>query len=545
MRPPRRFVHNRKGGVATIVALMMPVIVGMAAFAVDIGAAQLETRKLQGIADAAAIAAAADPAHAAAAAQASVTAAGWPRQVEVAAITGRYDRTLAPGRRFSADTTSTAAVRVTLSAQSPTFFAHILGYDGVPIRRSATAAQTNIAALSIGSRLAALQGGVVNSFLSALTGSSVSLSVMDYNSLAGAQIDLLNFLDALHTTANLSAGTYDDTLDAQVTTPQLLNALADSLPAGNAAQAAAIRGIALHAGATKVSLSSLIDLGPLGQQGSGGKGMTSVDALTMLSTLAQIGNGQRQVQLDLSASVLGLAQTKIWLAIGQRPAQSPWITVTASGAPIIRTAQTRLYVETSTANLSLPGLGTLAQVKLPLFVELASAEAKLKQIECGASRAATIDARPSPGQAAIAAIDTSKLNDFATPLAQSPARVLDTLLIDVDAQATINLGQAETWQPLRFDQNAIDAGEIKTVSSGTLTQSIAASLVSRLQLTPRIIGLPIPLAPLTQAVGQQLAVLAPVLDTLLDTTTGTLGVHFGQADVKVTGLRCGTPSLVG
>jgi uncharacterized membrane protein len=544
MRPLFALARNRSGGVATIVALMMPVIVGMTAFAVDIGAAQLETRKLQGIADAAAIAAAADPSHALAAAQASVTAAGWPRQIQVAAITGRYDRTLAAGQRFAADATSSAAVRVTLNAQSPTFFAHILGYDGVPIRRTATAAQTNVAAFSIGSRLAALQGGVVNSFLSALTGSSVSLSVMDYNSLAGAQIDLLSFVDALRTNANLSAGTYDDTLDAQVTTPQLLNALADSLPASNSAQAAAIRGIALHAGPTKVSLSSLIDLGPLGQQSSGGKGMASVDALTMLTTLAQVGNGQRQVQLDLSASVLGLAQTKVWLAIGQRPAQSPWITVTADGSPIIRTAQTRLYVETSTANLSLPGLGTLAQVKLPLFVELASAQAKLKQIECGTNRAATIDAQPSPGQAAIAAIDTSKLNNFAAPLVQSPARILDTLLIDIDGQATINLGQAETWQPLRFDQSAIDAGEIKTVSSGTLTQSIAASLVSRLQLTPRVIGLPIPLAPLTQAVGQQLTVLAPVLDTLLDTTTSTLGVHFGQADVRVTGLRCGTPSLV-
>ncbi len=544
MRPFFALARNRSGGVATIVALMMPVIVGMTAFAVDIGAAQLETRKLQGIADAAAIAAAADPSHAQTAAQASVNAAGWPRQIQVAAVSGRYDPTLAQGQRFAADASSSAAVRVTLNAQSPTYFAQVLGYDGVPIRRSATAAQTNVAAFSIGSRLAALQGGVVNSFLSALTGSSVSLSVMDYNSLAGAQIDLLSFLDALHTNANLSAGTYDDTLDAQVTTPQLLSALADSLPASNAAQAAAIRGIALHAGPTKVSLSSLIDLGPLGQQGSGGKGMASVDALTMLTTLAQIGNGQRQVQLDLSASVLGLAQTKVWLAIGQRPSQSPWITVTASGAPIIRTAQTRLYVETSTANLSLPGLGTLAQVKLPLFVELSSAEAKLNKIECGASRAATIDARPSPGQAAIAAIDTSKLNDFTTPLTQSPARILDTLLIDVDGQATINLGQAEAWQALRFDQSAIDAGEIKTVSSGTLTQSIAASLVSRLQLTPRVIGLPIPLAPLTQAVGQQLAVLAPVLDTLLDTTTGTLGVHFGQADVRVTGLRCGTPSLV-
>ncbi len=539
-----RLLRDRSGGVGMIVAIMLPLLLGMAAFAIDLGSAQLEARRLQGVVDSAALAAAGDPVHAQSAAQAAVNAAGWSRAMTVTAVTGRYDVTKATDQRFTVDSDSTQAVRVSVATESPTFFARLWGKTSVPLSRSATAAQTNLASFSIGSRLASLQGGVLNAYLSALTGSSVSLSVMDYNALASAQIDLLRYVDAVRTTAGLSAATYQDTLNANVTVPQLLNALADSMPSGNAAQAASIRNIAAHASGTTVKLSSLIDLGPVAGQGSGANGIANVDALAMLNTLVQIGNANRQVQLDLGASVAGLAQTRVWLAIGERPQNSPWITVTASGTPIIRTAQARLYAEVSTANLALPGIGSLAQVKVPLYVELASAEAKLSSLDCGSNRSATIDARPSPGQAAIATIDTSRLNDFSTPMVQSPGRLVDTALVDVDGQANVDLGSAESWQSLVFDQAAIDAGTAKTVSSGTLTQSVAASLVSRVQLNVRVIGLPIPLTPLTQAVGTQLSTLAPALDTLIDATTGAIGVHFGEADVRVNGLRCGTPSLV-
>jgi len=539
--------RDRRAGTGILIATALPLMIGMAAFAIDFGAAQLETRRLQGVADNAALAATADPANAQIAAAAAVAGSGLPRAATVTATTGRYDPSRPLGQRFTANAADPQAVRVTVEEKNPTFFARVFGIGSVTLRRSATASQTNLAAFSIGSRLASMQGGVLNALLSGLTGSSVSLSVMDYNTLAGAQIDLLDYLDALRTRASLTAGTYDDTLDAQVTTPQLLNALADALPSGNAAQASAIRGIAAHAGAAKVALSDLIDLGPVGNQGSGGRGIAKVDALTLLSMLAQIGNGNRQVQLDLGTSVAGITQTRVWLAIGQRPGQSPWLTVTASGTPIIRTAQMRLYVEATLANLSLPLVGSLAAIKVPLYVELAGAEARLDAIDCSGGRTVTIGARPSPGEAAIATIDPSKLNDFSKPVPQSTARLLHVaLLADVDAMTSIDLGSAEPWQQLRFSQNDIDQGTIKTVSSGKLTGGIAASLISGVKLSATFLGiLPIDLSPLTKAVGQQLAILAPLLDTLIDAVTGLVGVHLGQGDVRVTGLRCGAATLVG
>ena len=40
-----------------------------------------------------------------------------------------------------------------------------------------------------------------------------------------------------------------------------------------------------------------------------------------------VANGGRQVQLNLGATVPGLASTTAWLAIGQRPSNSPWIAI--------------------------------------------------------------------------------------------------------------------------------------------------------------------------------------------------------------------------
>ena len=44
------------------------------------------------------------------------------------------------------------------------------------------------AVFAVGSRLASLNGGIVNQLLSGLLGTSVSLSVMDYNALLASRV---------------------------------------------------------------------------------------------------------------------------------------------------------------------------------------------------------------------------------------------------------------------------------------------------------------------------------------------------------------------
>lgn len=544
IRLVRALTRDRRGGVGVLIAVMLPVLIGIAAFAIDLGAIQLDSRRLQGIADGAALAAANAPDTAQQAATDFVAAAGYPRPITVVTTPGRYDASLPLRQRFVAGDTPAQAVKVTLSSRSPTFLARIFDIGWVTIRRSATATQTNYAAFSVGSGLLSLQGGLLNALLSGLTGSSISLSVMDYQALAGAQVDLLGYIQALRTTANLGVATYDDTLKAKVTTPQLINALADALGPGDGAQADALRGIALKVKPLTVSLDSLINLGPLGEDRQGGLGTVRTDALSLLSALVQTGNENRQIKLNLGASVPGLVDTQVWLAIGQRPNSSPWIAITDKTETIISTAQTRIYVSVSLGNVSIPGVGTLLALKVPLFVELASAQAKLHAIDCTDPRSVTIDARPGAGKIAIADLDPAKLADFSTPMTLSNTKILNTLILDIETRAVIDLGSSENWQPLRFTQRDIDEGTVKSAYGKALVQSIAKSLISGISLTIHLLGLPIDLQPVVQLVGYLLGGLAPILDGLIDALTGLLGLHLGQADVRVTGVRCGAASLV-
>ena len=546
----RRLAASRRGGAGLIVAAAMPVLIGATALAVDLGAAMLETRQLQGAADAAAMAAAADPSRADDLARASLATTRWPGAVDVAAVPGHYtaDPAVAPADRFAAETGPANAVRVTLSTPAPSYFARIFGVRAIPLRRSATAAQINLASFSLGSRLAAVNGGVVNGLLSGLTGSTISLSVMDYNALAGANIDLFGFIDALRTTASLSAGSYDGALDATVTTGQILQAAASVAESnGDLAAAAALRLLMAQSRNQSFRLGTLIDPGLLGGQDKVEPGTFKLNAMDLVTAALQTATPTRQVALDLGAGIPGLAATKVTVAIGERPEHSPWLAVTADGEPVIRTAEARIYAETTIGGAALPGLGGLVAIRLPLYVEMASAEARLKSIDCSteASRGVTVEARTGPSTIAIGSVDTSRLQDFTTPLGVGRTTLIHALLVNVDGRAEVDAGAAESWQPMFFTAAQVANADVETVSSGSAVAGLSESLVRNLELDVSVGGLlQLPVGPVVNAVGSQLMLVAPALDTLIDTITDTIGVHYGQADIRVTGMRCGTPALV-
>src|SRR3546814_7974854 len=94
-----------------------------------------------------------------------------------------------------------------------------------------------MASFAIGSRLASIDGGVLNALLSGLTGSSISLKALDYRALAGADVDLFAWLDALRTQAHVSAGSYDELLGTSVAVGDALAAAASVTPDSAAAEA--------------------------------------------------------------------------------------------------------------------------------------------------------------------------------------------------------------------------------------------------------------------------------------------------------------------
>ncbi|TKD51126.1 pilus assembly protein TadG-related protein [Sphingomonas baiyangensis] len=532
-------VRSRTGSASVLVAGALPMLIGAAALALDLGMVQLEARRMQGVADAAALAAATDPTGAQALAEASAGAA-----LTVTVTTGAYrgDPGVAVADRFVAGGAAADAVRVTVARRVPTAFARVFGTDGVTIARHATAARTDMAAISIGSRLAALDGGALNAMLSAMTGSSVTLALVDYQALASAEIDLFDWLDGVRTHAALSAGTYDALLDGDVAAAAAIEALAAQV--GDPVAGAALTAIAaLTPG--NVRLGDLIDAGPIGARTGGAGGAVGVQALDVVANVLLATGGARQFELALGGGIAGIASTRASVAIGERPAQTPWIAIDREGGAIVRTAQARIAIDAQLAPLSIPGLTPLS-VRLPLFIELAGAEARIASLDCETPRRVEVEARTSPATFAIGTVDTGTLDEFGQAMTIGDAALVRAPLIAVDGSARIDMGAAEPWQQLSFDTAAIEAGEVRTVRATHAVAGVASALAGDVMLRARLLGLlPLSLDPVVAAVGAQLALVAPAIDTMIATLTGTLGLQIGAADVRVSGLRCGQPVLVG
>jgi uncharacterized membrane protein len=552
MRSLKAFRRNSQGSIALMAAMFGGVLLGMCALGVDLGSIFLQSRQLQGVADLAAIAAGRDSVRSDAAAQATADANGWRYPIGSVAEVGSYtpDPTIAAGKRFVAGGVAGNAVRVTLTTQADLFFgAAILGKSSVTIHRTAISGRAQMASFSVGSRLAALNGGIGNALLSALTGSQLSLSVMDYNALAGAKVDLLTYTQALAVHAQLTGATFDQALSTKVTTGDALSVFADVLNStGQTAASIAARKISVSAGSSNsVDLSQLIDLGPYQNQDHASSGSIAINAMDMANAMLLLAQQGRQVKLDLGATIPGLAGVSAWLAVGERPNQSPWVQVAENGSDvIIRTAQTRLYVDTKVA----PGAGLLttagiALVDIPIVVEAAAAQAKLSKVSC-ADQTASLSANPSIGSITLGQIDTSTLNNFKQPLTYTPATLVNLLLIQATASAHVDIGGA-TWQQVDFSQTEVANSVVKTVQTTDVAKASVGSLLSNTQVQVKALGvlsLGVTTATLSPALNSLLSSTAPTIDTVVNGLTDLVGVHLGQADVRIEGLRCGQAALV-
>lgn len=532
--------RDRRGSVTIITVGAMVAMLASTALAVDIGSIYLAQRKLQGVADIAAMAAVADTDSSTTAAQHAIDQNNLANAQIASLVPGTYtpDPSIQPSDRFVPSTPSPNAVQLTLSQSVPLFFGGALtGRSSAQVHATALAARMDYAAFSLGTRLAAVQGGLPGALLSALAGTDLNLSLMDYNALVGTQIDLLSFSKALATHLNLTAASFNDTLNAQATLPQILSALADV--AGNQQAASTLNALALRVPPTTVQLSNLIDLGPYGgQDHSDPSSVVSADGYSIVRETLALANGTRQVSMNLGLSLPGISSTNVTLAIGQRPENSPWLTVAQDGTVTIRSAQARLYMD---SQLLGTGLLNLASVHLPLYIELAEAQAKLNSISCHGQNNTTVglNVLPSVGSVAIANVDQSKLSNFSVTVPEQQATIAQLGLLKVVGQAHTDLGGVN-WKPVTFNSSDIANHTIQTVATDDLMQGVASSLVSKMKLT----ALGLDLSGITAAVGALLTPISPTLDGLVDQVTDLLGVHVGEADVQINGVRCGKPSLV-
>lgn len=565
----RGFISSRAANFATLTALTMPILLMFAAFAIDEGSLYAERRELQALADIGALTAAANIAEAETAAASVLSDNGKAGLLAARAAdamaskeqhppegmtveTGRYtpDPNIPAQERFVAGASSPNAVRVALRSVGTRYFAAQF-MAAPPMSASAVASLDPQAAFSVGSRLARLDAGVLNALLGALTGSSISLSLMDYEALAKADVSLFGLLEALRTDAKMEAATFTELLDTQVTAGQLVSSLADLddiAPLAKTALASLSRALAKGENPS-ISLSSLFDLGPntpLNLAAGSFQIDPKVGVLEVLSaaTLLSAATGRDQIRFDLNASAHGLAGASVTLAIGEPAQRSPWLRVGRAGE-VVRTAQTRLFVELTLAGPK----GLLGNaLRLPLYFELASAEAKATGISCPAGDSegfkVSIAARPGIVSLRIADPDTAALTDFSRAPALAPARIVTLPLVKVTGAALASVSD-RNFTTLRFDADDIDARAVKRVTTTDFTQSLANSLLSSLQLDVDLVGLSLaPPAALRTTVANVLAAATPGIDAILNGLLGTLGVTLGEADIRVHGASCGRPVLV-
>lgn len=554
------FRRARRGNVATLTALTMPLAIAFAGVTIDQASLNAQRRQAQAITDLAALSAASnlsDPERSAASAFSDngmeaavispVEAVLEPAVVlsgpTVTVTTGRYrpQAELPIAQRFENATPPHNAARVTLRKPGTRFFFPDL-FAQAEIRTSAIASVTAEAAFSVGSRLASLNSDLIN----ALLGGSVSLSVMDYEGLVAADIDVLRFLDVLATQTNIRAATYSDVLQGSATVGQMARAMAavDGLDRSATLSLAAL---ARSTGTIRVPLSKVVDLGRLGQvavgQSTPGLAVTG-RALDMLTAAAAIADGNRQVSVDLGTSLPGLAGARAQVAIGEPPQGHSWFIIGERGA-LVRTAQTRILL---TIDVLAPGGALGSAVRLPLYAEIAFAEAKLASVTCptGApdSVRAVVAVRPGVTSLRIGEPNAASMADFRSSPPFAPARLVGLPLVSIEGAAHVEVAQLG-WRNLTFSAADIRGGVVKSVSTHTLTQSLTESLLRNLTLDVKVIGLGLGVPRgLTGTLATTLAAATPSVDALLGSVLGALGVKVGEADVRVSGATCGRAVLV-
>lgn len=546
----KRFRTDQRGNIAIMSAGGMILAVCCAALGVDIGTIAADRRKTQAATDLAAIVAASNLSNATNAAKAAVTSNNYPASALVGVELGTYtaNSAVATQSRFVTPATGTAnAARVSLQTATPLYFSHFFtGSNNFTIKTTATATTTAIASFSIGSRLASLNGGLLNSVLGSMLGTTLSLSVMDYNALLGARIDAFAFLSALATRVGLTGVTYDTLLNSNIKIGDVLAAALSAQQAtngsGTATTALSTISQASASVTTKIAPGKLIDAGPYANLivGVKPKNGVSISLYDLLQATAGIANGTNQIATSVNLGLPGIASASLTATIGARPQGSGWIAVGTQGVSV-HTAQTRVLL-----SIQLIGSGSASLVNLPVYVEVASGTATLNKVSCGYpnvnTSSVTLGVTPGIVDAWIGNVTVADLNNVATKPNPGPAPLVNLLGIPiVTAKAHAGMGNT-TPVSVNFSYSDITSQTKKTVNTTNFTSSLTGSLLGDLNISVLGLGLAIP--GLGGLVTSIISGATSSIDQLLAATLASLGVGIGQADVWVSGIRCDGAVLV-
>lgn len=551
MHRPRPGRRRQRGAMMILGAIALTVAV--AALAVlDVGHVFAERRSLQRAADAAALAATqtVDTACASTLATARAIAQdnGLPVAGTAVAECGRWDpQGGAAPTYFTQGGTPYNAVRVRLSRTVPYFFG-IAGQTGRTLTAEATAAITPVTTISVGSGVAALDQGALNSLLSGLLGSNVNLTLASYQGLAQARVRLLDLVQA----EPLGLGTVDELLATNVTLGNLLLASANALGPGQALAINALNALALQAQSLSLAAGELL---AVNAPTAAAAAEASLSVLDLLMTGAQVANKNNFVALNTGLDLGPLAS----LTLGLRIIEPPQIAVGGVGASA-KTAQVRLRLNLSLLNLNLGVAST--QINLPIALEVAPARATVASLQCGRSLAESqVQLSGETGLASLC-LSRSAAGTLSSPEACA-SNAQKATLANINVLGLVNVGLLGyvNVQAVNPSSSTLTYGSggsepvvdgsyrIGTSLGGALAHALRPGSLQLSLDTSGVLGLvalvvnPVlgTLVPLIEGLlSSTLTTLSPLLDGLLS----TLGLQVGFADVNQIQLRCNQAELV-
>lgn len=393
---------DRRGVVAPVTAAVFAILLGMVGLATDAGVWFAAKRDLQAATDAAALGSAREAHLGLGAVTARAQSILLANKVQASDLVStqigfycpsavanavQFSAVRCPGSPSSSDQDS---VKLTTRARGSIIFSRLFTPAGVqnrPISVTSTAALVNEAGLRAGTGLADFNGGVVNATLSALTGSNVSLTAVEYNALLSTNVNALEYLDGLATQVGVTAGTYNSLLNTNATVDDLLSAAISALGkhpeiVDYSATISGLRALkGTIAGSRSIALGSLFDLGiwktlPVNHSGSSDAALSAGLNLYQLVTASlQIANGSNALALSKTLDLGVIAKATLGTTVIEPPVQ-PVFGFGPVGTTV-HTAQVRSLLQ-----LSLLPIGGYSLSSLDLYLEAASGDAKISAITC-------------------------------------------------------------------------------------------------------------------------------------------------------------------
>lgn len=546
--PQFRPRHKQNGVFAVLAAVGLGAVIAASLLAVDLGHIAFTKRDLQMVADNAALSALKNVASAATIAQRSAEDNAFPVGGDtgnsLSTATGSYDfntKEFTPGGDGSG---LLNAVQVTVSKPLPFFF----GAGSTVLSATATAAQASVAGISAGSGVASIdtsQSPLLDALLGKLLKTTLKLDVSTYNGLADISVSLLDLVKAQGT-----VGSVEKLLDLDLGVGELIGLTAQALSRDTLlAVDAKLIGDLLDLSA-KVSndlhlkLGDLLDISLSPDAAANAK----INVLQLITLAAQVANSASFLNVPaINLNLPPLAKLDIRLSMIEPP--------TIAIGPPGKDAKEQWYTQVHTAQwrlkLDLTLLETFdgAVVHLPLYVEVASANAQLASIACASpveNSVAKVNAQSGLVAAYVGNVNADAMTNKTSAATVTPAKIVDVKLLSLPLIGIVANAQIEvpsSSQTLEF-KGPFNSKNTQRIS-GLSTAGLFSSLGHSVELTPSILGIELSLLnPILSLLSNLLTPVFALLDGLLNPVLKMLGIDLGFADITVFNVNCAARQLV-